>query len=651
MSVSRRNLTSIADLTNDEIETIFELADGADKLRADRVASGQIMATLFYEPSTRTRLSFESAMHRLGGGVISCSDMKSSSTAKGETVADTAKVVSSYADVLVVRHYWDGAVQAMAEHADVQVINAGDGSHEHPTQTLCDLYTLRREKGELRGLTVVICGDLKNGRTIHSLVYALARFGANVVTLGAHGMELPQYVIERLEREYGYNLAPVAANDLGAVVTETDALYLSPKQPHQLALFTQLDSEVHSQLNALATNLRYDAFYMTRKQKERMKDGGNGGYPTIGPEFLRERRFKDTVVMHPLPRVDELSKEVDKDKRGIYFKQAAYGVPIRMALIKFLLDRRDGQAPSKRKKTSWYESPERLGPQCRNVNCITSTEPSSTRRRFEMLAGGPGGALILRCFYCDHQLKVQLVGNINFKRYCAYDIALASTIQNWFKKKELAIFDSLKAAEELGYEPYKSGAPRVLMDASAIASAITEIARQVLQECQEPERLLILGIRTKGSFLAQRIANELAAQQQRHVEVGEVEIYGTGEEIRRLSAADPDTGPLILKDREIILVDDVLYTGRTVSNALSMIFRSGRPQSVRLAVLIDRGHREVPVKPNYVGKNIPSSEKERVRVRLRESGGEPADQVIIYAMINPNESEPSMASSDLVTSR
>src|SRR4249920_2466449 len=217
-----RSLISIADLTNDEIEEIFSLADGADKLRAGKVGSGQIMATLFYEPSTRTRLSFESAMHRLGGSVISCSDMKSSSTAKGETVADTAKVVSSYADLLVVRHYWDGAVQAMAEHADVQVINAGDGSHEHPTQTLCDLYTLRKEKGELRGLTVVVCGDLKNGRTIHSLVYALARFGANVVTLGAHGMELPQYVIERLEREHGYSLAPVDGNDLGAVVTETD---------------------------------------------------------------------------------------------------------------------------------------------------------------------------------------------------------------------------------------------------------------------------------------------------------------------------------------------------------------------------------------------------------------------------------------------
>src|SRR3990172_6263143 len=143
----RRNLLSIADLTNDEIEEIFELADTAEKLRADKPAGGRIMATLFYEPSTRTRLSFESAMQRLGGTVISCSDMKSSSAVKGESIADTAKVVSAYADVLVVRHNWDGAVQAMAEHADVPVINAGDGGHEHPTQTLCDLYTLKKEKG------------------------------------------------------------------------------------------------------------------------------------------------------------------------------------------------------------------------------------------------------------------------------------------------------------------------------------------------------------------------------------------------------------------------------------------------------------------------------------------------------------------------
>src|SRR5512135_262269 len=366
-----RSLISIADLTNDEIEEIFSLADSADRLRADKVAGGQIMATLFYEPSTRTRLSFEAAMQRLGGSVISCSDMRSSSTAQGETVADTAKVVSSYADLLVVRHNWDGAVQAMAEHADAPVVNAGDGSHEHPTQTLCDLYTLRKEKGQLKGLTVVVCGDLKNGRTIHSLVFALARFGANVVTLAANGMALPQYVIERLEREYDYALAPVASDDLSAVVTESDALYLTPKQPHQLALYTQVDQVIQSRLNSMASGLRYDAFYMTRKQKERMREGAiDSSYPTIGPTFLSEQRFQDTVVMHPLPRVDELSPEVDKDRRGIYFKQAAYGVPVRMALLKFIFDHLDDKAKPTKKSARWFESPEPFGPQCSNVNCI-----------------------------------------------------------------------------------------------------------------------------------------------------------------------------------------------------------------------------------------------------------------------------------------
>ncbi len=632
----QRNFISIADLSNEQIEEIFDLADNAPKLRDEKVADGRIMATLFYEPSTRTRLSFESAMHRLGGSVISCSDMRASSTAKGESVADTAKVVSSYADVLVVRHYWDGAVQAMAEHADTTVINGGDGSREHPTQTLCDLYTLRKEKGELKGLTVVICGDLKNGRTIHSLVYALARFGANVVTLAAHGMELPQYVLERLDREYGYTLAPVASDDLDAVVTETDALYLSPKQPHQLALFTQVDSAVQLRLNTMVSGLRYDAFYMTRKQKERMKDGAAAGsYPTIGARFLKEQRFKDTVVMHPLPRVDELSPEVDRDRRGIYFKQAAYGVPVRMALLHFLLNARE-----RSKKTAAvlsYKSPERLGPQCANANCVTVTEPGSAAARFEVRANGAAGALILACSYCDHRFKVQLVGHVNSKRYCTYDISLADTIASWFEKKELAIFNSIKQAEELGYEPYKSGPQRSIMNEGEIQSAVQEISRQILRDCQDHDRLLILGIRTKGSYLAQRIAAALETQQKRKFEVGEIEIYALGDELRRIAPADPDAGLLNLKDREIILVDDVIYSGRTVKNALSIIFRSGRPQCVRLAVLIDRGHREVPVKPNYIGKHIPSSERERVRVKLREAERDEKDKVVIYSIINPAE--------------
>jgi aspartate carbamoyltransferase catalytic subunit len=635
--MSRRNLISIADLTNDEIEQIFNLADSAEKLRADRIAHGQIMATLFYEPSTRTRLSFESAMHRLGGSVISCSDMKSSSAVKGESVADTAKVVSSYADVLVVRHYWDGAVQAMAEYADIPVINAGDGSHEHPTQTLCDLYTLKKEKGSLKGLTVVICGDLKNGRTIHSLVYALARFGANVVTLAANGMELPQYVLERLEREYGYTLAPVASGDLSAVVTETDALYLTPKQPHQLALFTQVDTAVQSQLSTMVSGLRYDAFYMTRKQKERMKEGSRGeNYPTIGESFLKEQRFKDTVVMHPLPRVDELSPAIDKDKRGIYFKQAAYGVPVRMALLKFICEERSSKAAAGKKPGSIYERPAGLGPRCTNANCITVTEPGSTRSRFQVLAGGPGGVLILRCIYCDHRFKVQLVGHLKSKHYCAYDSSLEDTAKDWLKKNELAIFGSIKEAEELGYEPYKSGPQRTIMDESEIQAALLELSGQIVRDCRDPDRLLILGIRTKGAYLARRLAAQLEAHQVRP-EIGEIEIYGSGDEIRRISPADPDAAPLNLKDREILLVDDVIHTGKTVKSALSLIFRAGRPQSVRLAVLIDRGHREVPVKPNYVGKHIPSSERERVRVKLRETEHDEKDKVVIYSIVGPAE--------------
>jgi aspartate carbamoyltransferase catalytic subunit len=634
-TMSWRNLISIADLSNDEIEQIFDLADSADKLRSDRVAHGRIMATLFYEPSTRTRLSFESAMQRLGGSVISCSDMKASSTAKGETVADTARVVASYADVLVVRHYWDGAVQAMAEYAGVPVINAGDGAHEHPTQTLCDLYTLKKEKGDLKGLTVVICGDLKNGRTIHSLVSALARFEANIVTLAANGMELPQHVLERLERDYDYSLAPVASDDLSAVMTETDALYLTPKQPHQLALFTEVDLAVQSRLSSMVSGLRYDAFYMTRKQRERMKEGTTGGaYPTIGPGFLREQRFKDTIVMHPLPRVDELSPEVDKDRRGIYFKQAAYGVPVRMALLKFVFDQGEDRTPSGKKAGTRYESPERLGPQCANVNCITLTEPSSTRRRFDVLF--VGGALILRCIYCDHRFRVQLVGHAKTKRYCAYDTGLADTVKEWLTKNELAIFNSIKEAEELGYEPYKSGPQRTVMNEREIQAAVEEISRQIARDHNDLDQLLILGIRTKGSLLAQRIAAELERQQKRKPELGEIEIYGCGDELRRISPADPEA--MNLKDRTIILVDDVIYTGRTVKSALTIIFRSGRPQSVRLAVLIDRGHREVPVKPNYVGKNIPSSEKERVRVRLRAAGQSEEEKVVIYSIINPTKS-------------
>ncbi|HEX9446064.1 MAG TPA: aspartate carbamoyltransferase [Candidatus Binatia bacterium] len=645
---AKRDLISIEDLTDREIEEIFELADGMlpEKRGASEAhaLAGKIMATLFYEASTRTRLSFESSMQRLGGSVISCPDMKSSSAAKGETIADTARVVSSYADVLVVRHYWDGAAQAMAEYAGVPVINAGDGSHEHPTQTLCDLYTLKKEKGDLKGLTVVICGDLKHGRTIHSLVYALARFGVNVVTLAAGGMELPQYVIEKLEREHHYNLTPVASDDLRAAVSETDAIYLTPSQPHQLALFTQVDHDIQGRIENMARGLKFDAFYVTRKQKERMKKDDGGQYPSLGESFLKERRFKDTVVMHPLPRVDELSPAIDNDRRGIYFKQAAYGVPVRMALLRFLLASGGvAKAPATRKKQSLYRSPEPLAPQCANANCVTRTESLSARPSFEPLFAAPGGALVLRCFYCNHELKIEYVGHTVSRRYCPCDISLGDTVADWFRRGELAIFDSIKQAEELGYEPYKGGPQRSLMAQEDIREAVRQMGEQIIKDSEDSGRLVLLGIKTNGAVLARRIAAEIEKNHRRKIETGEIEIFGNEEGIHRTGIENAEAEPLSLKDRPVVIVDDVIYTGKTVKSALSIIFKAGRPRSVRLAVLIDRGHREVPVKPNYVGKHIPSSEKERVRVRLREVEPDEKDRVVIYSIINSENSRPQPA--------
>ncbi|HTY56614.1 MAG TPA: hypothetical protein VMB26_15510, partial [Candidatus Binataceae bacterium] len=236
------DVVSIEDLSLDEIERIFELADefaGALERRQPLdLADGLIMATLFYEPSTRTRLSFESAMHRMGGAVISSAEMKASSASKGESLADTVRVVSAYADLIVVRHPNDGAARVAAEYAPCPVFNAGDGSREHPTQTLCDLYILQKKKGRLRDLTVAICGDLKFGRTVHSLIYALARFGAHIVAAPNQGMGVPDYVLARLAAERGYSFSTVTIDELKSQAGAIDAMYLTPSAPHQMALFT-----------------------------------------------------------------------------------------------------------------------------------------------------------------------------------------------------------------------------------------------------------------------------------------------------------------------------------------------------------------------------------------------------------------------------
>src|SRR5262245_26171609 len=250
-----RHVISINDLSDAEIEKIFELAQAyLDELpdpnftyrigKSTTVAVNHILATLFYEPSTRTRLSFESAMLRLGGDVITSADPATSSAAKGESLADSVRVIANYADVMVIRHPRDGAARLAAEYSPIPVINGGDGSHEHPTQTLCDLFTLKKKNKHLRNLKVAISGDLRGSRTIHSFVYALARFGAIIDPMPAPGMELPDHVDRRLREEFRCRMVPVPKGEGDG--TSIDALYVTPEEPHQQSLFSgpELESNI-----------------------------------------------------------------------------------------------------------------------------------------------------------------------------------------------------------------------------------------------------------------------------------------------------------------------------------------------------------------------------------------------------------------------
>lgn len=300
-----RSLIDISELTPTEIEELIATADDiiADPAKYSEKCKGKKLATLFFEPSTRTRLSFEAAMLELGGSVLGFSEAQSSSAAKGESIADTAKVISCYADIIAMRHPKEGAPLVAAMNASIPVINAGDGGHSHPTQTLADLLTIHREKGGLDNLTVGFCGDLKFGRTVHSLISALIRCsGVRFVLISPTELKLPGYVKDKLDAA-------------GVEYIETDSLEGSIAD--------------------------LDILYMTRVQKER---------------FFNEEdylRLKDTYiltpekmalaseklsVLHPLPRVNEISVAVDNDPRACYFKQVLYGKYMRMALILKLLE-------------------------------------------------------------------------------------------------------------------------------------------------------------------------------------------------------------------------------------------------------------------------------------------------------------------------
>lgn len=300
-----RSLIDICDLSREELD---ELMDTADDIIAHPEAycekcRGKKLATLFFEPSTRTRLSFEAAMYELGGHVLGFSEAQSSSAAKGESVADTARTVGCYADIIAMRHPKEGAPLVASMHAGVPVINAGDGGHNHPTQTLADLLTIRREKGRFSGLTIGFCGDLKFGRTVHSLIAAMSRYeGIKVVLISPEELKLPSYVKKDILEKNG--IPYVQTTDFEAVIGDLDILYM--------------------------TRVQRERFF-SEEEYLRLKDSY-----ILTPDKL-SRAKGDLCVMHPLPRVNEISTAIDSDPRACYFKQVLYGKYMRMALILMLL--------------------------------------------------------------------------------------------------------------------------------------------------------------------------------------------------------------------------------------------------------------------------------------------------------------------------
>jgi aspartate carbamoyltransferase catalytic subunit len=408
-----RHVISINDLSDAEIEKIFETAQSfLDELpdpnfsyrigKSTNVAPNHILATLFYEPSTRTRLSFESAMLRLGGATITSADPATSSAAKGESLADSVRVIANYADVMVIRHPRDGAVRLAAEFSPIPVINGGDGSHEHPTQTLCDLFTLKKKNKHLKNLKVAISGDLKGSRTIHSFVYALARFGAIIDPMPAPGMELPAHVDRRLREEYRCEMVSKHGDENGSI----DALYVTPDEPHQQSLFSGPEVDY-----GVVVQKKVDAVYVTRFQKERWTEKDHA-YPKIDAKFLKEPKYSQASVLHPLPRVGELDAAIDSDSRAVYFQQAAYGVPIRMALISLLLGLQKGtplatfESGFELPKYPLYEQPILTGIRCANKNCIVHEpmEAQYVRNKFHIVKTEFSPQPRLRCFYCEHDI-------------------------------------------------------------------------------------------------------------------------------------------------------------------------------------------------------------------------------------------------------
>ena len=365
-----RHLIDIQDLSTAEIEDLIAVAKDiiAKPETYSEACRGKKLATLFFEPSTRTRLSFEAAMLELGGSVIGFSEATSSSAAKGESVADTAKVISCYADIIAMRHPKEGAPYVAATNASIPVINAGDGGHCHPTQTLADLLTIHREKGRLSNLTVGFCGDLKYGRTVHSLIAALSRYeGVNIVLISPEELRIPSYVRYEVMEKNG--MTYTETTDLEAAMPDLDILYMTRIQRERFA-----DPSEYERLK--------DSYILTVDKLENAKS--------------------DLAILHPLPRVNEISVKVDNDPRACYFKQVLNGKYMRMALILRLLEEAE--------KGTEQPAPEgalvKDTLKCQNPTCITSTE-QELEHIFRLVDTERG---ICRCIYCESKQILQNKG-------------------------------------------------------------------------------------------------------------------------------------------------------------------------------------------------------------------------------------------------
>ena len=359
-----RHLIDPTDLTVRETEQIVALAEDiiANRAKYSEACRGKKLATLFYEPSTRTRLSFTAAMLELGGQVIGFSDANSSSVSKGETVADTVRVIRCFADIIAMRHFKEGAPLVASQYAGIPVINAGDGSHSHPTQTLTDLLTIKREKGRFDHLTIGFCGDLKFGRTVHSLIKALSRYeGVRVVLISPEELRLPDYMLQEMSANSAIEFREVRT--IEEVMPELDILYMTRVQKER---------------------------FLDEEEFNRVKDSF-----VLDPEKMKTAK-PDMIVLHPLPRVNEITREVDNDPRAAYFRQVENGKFVRMALIYTLLKWADENRPFEH--TPVFAEPYSVNEmECPNRRCISATE--DVDQLFRQSADG------WRCAYCESRPK------------------------------------------------------------------------------------------------------------------------------------------------------------------------------------------------------------------------------------------------------